>query len=147
MPIPARWRIPRSLERFTFLLRGSIHPAPRTRPLRTMTAPSCMGALTKKMFFKSSFETSAFRIVPLRTISSSMISRSNTISAPVRDLDISVQARTVWPIIRSRVLSVSPFVKKRARRRLPTCSSTRRISGWKRMMRARTPHSTMRLMI
>ena len=25
---------------------------------------------------------------------------------------------------------------------LPTCSSTRRISGWKRMISARTPHST-----
>ncbi|CAN4024103.1 YabP/YqfC family sporulation protein, partial [Dysosmobacter welbionis] len=37
MPIPARWRIPSSRERFTFLLRGSMHPAPSTRPFRTMT--------------------------------------------------------------------------------------------------------------
>ena len=41
------WRIPRSRLRLTFRLRGSIQPAPRMRPSRTRTAPSCMGALTK----------------------------------------------------------------------------------------------------
>ena len=40
----------------------------------------CMGALTKKMFFSSSEETSASSLVPLRRISSVWFFRSKTIS-------------------------------------------------------------------
>ena len=84
IPIPARWRMPKSRLRFTFLLSGSMQPAANTRPRRTITAPSCIGALTKKIFFKSSADTAASSTVPLRTMSSSKISRSKTIRAPVR---------------------------------------------------------------
>ena len=76
--------------------RGSIQPAPKMRPWRMMTAPSCMGALTKKMFFSSSEDTAASSVVPLRTMSSSRICRSNTMSTPVLLWDISLQAITVW---------------------------------------------------
>ena len=95
MPIPARCRMPRSRLRFTFLLKGSIQPAPKIRPRRMMTAPSCMGALTKKMFFSSSEDTAASSVVPLRTMSSRWMSRSKTISTPVLLRDISLQAITV----------------------------------------------------
>ena len=145
MPMPARWRIPRSRLRFTFLDRGSIQPAPRIRPLRMMTAPSCMGALTKKMFFSSSLETEASSVVPERTTSSSKIFRSNTMSTPVRVRDISVQASTVWSMARSSSGSSFSGASVRSRRMflLPSCSKIRRISGWNTMIRASTPHSTM----
>ena len=55
-----------------------------------------MGALTKKMFFSSSEDTAASSVVPLRTMSSSRICRSNTMSTPVLLWDISLQAITVW---------------------------------------------------
>ena len=51
--------------------------------------------MTKKIFFKSSLLTRASTIVPVRAMSSSAISRSKTISTPVRVFDISVQASTV----------------------------------------------------
>ena len=60
-----------------------------------MTAPSCMAALTKKIFLRSSLLTRASTIVPVRAMSSSAISRSKTMRTPVRVLDISVQASTV----------------------------------------------------
>ena len=147
MPMPARWRMPRSRERFTFLLRGSMQPAPSSRPWRMMTAPSCMGAFTKKMFFRSSLETAASSTVPLRTMSSSCIFCSKTMRAPVRLRDISVQASTVWAMVFSISVTVSSREKmlRNFSRWLPTCSRTRRISGWKRMMRASTPHSSIRL--
>ena len=94
-----------------------------------MTAPSCMGALTKKMFFSSSLDTAASSMVPLRTMSSSRISRSKTIRAPVRVWDISVQASTVWPMVCSMVLPPSIWVKKPMKRREPISSRIRRISG------------------
>lgn len=83
----------------------------------------------------------------LRTISSSRISRSKTMRAPVRLWDISVHASTVCPMACSIVLADSSWMKKATRRRLPTCSSTRRISGWNRMMRASRPRLTMRVMM
>ena len=149
MPMPARWRMPRSRLRFTFFDSGSMHPAPRIRPCRMITAPSCMGAFTKKMFFSSSLDTAASRVVPLRTISSSSSFRSNTISTPVRVLAMSVQAATVWSMARSSSEDCCSGWKMRSRRmfRLPTFSSSWRISGWNRMIRARTPHSTMWLRI
>ena len=129
------------------MLRGNMHPAPSTRPFRTMTAPSCMGAFTKKMFFSNSLETAASSTVPLRTMSSSRFSRSNTIRAPVRDWDISVQASTVWSMACSTAVPASAREKKAMKRRLPTSSRMRRISGWKRTISATTPHLTSWFMI
>ena len=62
-------------------------------------------------------------------MSSSRISRSNTISAPVRLWDISVQASTVWLMVCSMTFPASVWVKKAMNRRLPICSKIRRISG------------------
>ena len=101
-----------------------------------------MGAFTKKMFFKSSLDTAASSTVPLRTMSSSRFSRSNTIRAPVRDWDISVQASTVWSMACSTAVPASVLEKKAMKRRLPTSSRIRRISGWKRITSASTPQLT-----
>ena len=84
-------------------------------------------------------------------MSSRTFSRSKTIRAPVREADISVQASTVWSMACSTALLVSVLVKKAMKRRLPTSSRPRRISGWKRMISATTPQRTswfmMKLML
>ena len=149
MPMPARWRIPRSRLRFTFFDSGSIQPPARMRPSRMMTAPSCIAALTKKMFFSSSLLTCASTMVPVRAISSRLISRSKTISTPVRVLDISVQASTVCSMAFSMALDCCFAAKGMNERSLlePTCSKMRRISGWKRTISARMPTSSMWLRI
>ena len=87
-PMPARWRIPSSRLRFTLPDRGSIQPAPTMRPLRTITAPSWIGALFQNRFFSSSADTWQSRVVPVFSISSSMVRRSNTISAPTLSRDM-----------------------------------------------------------
>ena len=145
MPMPARWRMPRSRLRLTFFDSGSMHPAPRIRPRRMMTAPSCMGALTKKMFFSSSDETDASSVVPLRTMSLRRIFRSKTISTPVRDLDISVQAMTVWSMACSISETCCSGANTLSRRifLLPICSRICRSSGWNRIISASTPTETM----
>ena len=88
-PIPARWRMPNSLERFTFPDMGSIHPAPTILPSRTMTAPSWRGALFQKIFFNNSLLTTVSSLVPVRIASSSILFRSKTIKAPVLLLESS----------------------------------------------------------
>ena len=45
MPMPARWRVPRSGLRFVLLVSGRTQPAAAMRPSRITTAPSCSGAL------------------------------------------------------------------------------------------------------
>ena len=82
-PMPARWRMPSSRDRFTLPDMGSIQPAPTIRPARTITAPSWSGALFQKIFFSSSAFTVQSSAVPVLMASSSMFFRSNTISAPV----------------------------------------------------------------
>ena len=149
MPMPARWRVPRSRLMFTLWDSGRMQPAASSRPSRMMTAPSCIAALTKKMFFKSWLDTCASTMVPVRAISSSFMLRSKTISMPVRDSDISAQASTVWAMVvsmtlfcwtRAKGLSVLSLLE-------PTCSSRRRISGWKMTISAITPHVTIALRI
>ena len=149
MPMPARWRMPRARLRFTFFDSGSIQPPARMRPSRMMTAPSCIAALTKKMFFSSSLLTCASTMVPVRAISSRLISRSKTISTPVRVLDISVQASTVCAMAFSMALDCCFAAKGMNERSLlePTCSKMRRISGWKRTISARMPTSSIWLRI
>ena len=56
------------------------------------------------------------------------------------------QAATVWLMASSMVCRSTWGLENHWRKGswlLPTCSSTRRISGWKRTMRATAPHSTM----
>ena len=144
IPMPARWRMPRSRLRFTFFDSGSMHPAPKIRPLRMITAPSCIGAFTKKIFFSSSLDTAASSVVPLRSISLSIMLRSKTIKTPVRVFDISMQASTVWSMAFSSSVECCSGDSSRTRRilLLPNCSRPRRSSGWKTMNRAKTPHST-----
>ena len=144
MPMPARWRMPRSRLRFTFLLSGSIQPAPSIRPWRMMTAPSCIGAFTKKMFFSSSEDTAASSIVPLRTMSSRRMSRSNTMRTPVLLWDISLHAMTVWSMAVSSAVCccTGPKALNILMLRLPIFSSICRISGWNRTMMAMMPTCT-----
>ena len=87
MPMPARWRIPRSRLRLVLPERGSMQPAPTMRPLRTMTAPSWSGALFQNRFFSSSLETAQSSAVPVLMTSSNRLARSKTISAPTLSLD------------------------------------------------------------
>ena len=82
MPIPARWRMPRSRERLIFPDRGRTQPAPTMCPFRTMTAPSWSGALFQKRFLRSSAATVESRAVPVLMMSSSGTFRSKTIRAP-----------------------------------------------------------------
>ena len=90
IPMPARWRIPRSRLRFTLLDRGSIQPAPTIRPSLTITAPSWRGALFQNRFFSSSPVTEQSSGVPVLITSSSRSPRSNTIRAPTLSRDRSV---------------------------------------------------------
>ena len=126
------------------MLKGSIQPAPSIRPWRMITAPSCMGAFTKKIFFSSSEETAASSVVPLRTMSSRWMSRSNTIKTPVLLWDISLHAMTVWSmaVSSSDCCLGSLNTRSSLMLRLPTFSNICRISGWNRMMIARIPTCT-----
>ena len=114
-----------------------------------MTAPSCIAALTKKMFFKSSLLTRASTMVPVRAMSSSAMSRSKTMSTPVRDLDISVQASTVCAMAFSMADTCCVREKGLNERSLlePSWSISRRISGWNSTISASAPRDNTWLRI
>ena len=65
MPMPARWRVPRSLLILWFSVSGKTQPAAAMRSLRMMTAPSWSDALVKNRLRSSSEETQASTTVPL----------------------------------------------------------------------------------
>ena len=95
------------------------------------------------MFRSSSLVTSAFTMVPVAICSLRLIARSKTISAPVRDSDMEVQARTVWFTTDSKVSGAELPPRKNMNRPLPMRSSRRRSSGWKMMTSAIKPSSTV----
>ena len=68
MPTAARCRVPSSLLMFRLEDKGSRQPAALMRPPLMTTAPSCRGALLKKMFFSSSALTSASMMELLKNI-------------------------------------------------------------------------------
>ena len=86
MPMAARWRVPSVLLTFGLVVSGRKQPAAVMRPLRMISAPSWIGEAVRKMLTISSLLICASSVVPPSMYSLRPVSRSKTISPPMRRL-------------------------------------------------------------
>ena len=141
VPIPARWRVPRSLDRCVFSDSGMTQPAAATRPARMITAPSCSEALGKNRLRSSCSVTRASIIVPVLKYSSSDVLRSKISSTPTRSFDMISQALTVAVMAICSALRFAMGSVNGSMVLPPNRSSARRNSGWNIMTSAIKPNS------
>ena len=128
IPIAARWRVPNCLSVRLRFVRGRMQDAAETLPFWTITAPSWRGVPGKNMVSISSSVNSPSIPTPRSIYSISPPLPSSTSNVPWRRADSCSQDRTISLISGS----VPPLVRRKKNGVLrPTCSRTRRISGWK----------------
>ena len=130
MPIPARWRIPRSRDKFTFLAQGQ-HAACAQHPAAADDDGAVMhGSLDKEDILK---ELAGSGGVQYRAAADHVVQQdfplkdNQRTGAGLRHLRAGQDGLTDGLL--QRVPDASELVKKAMMRRLPICSSTRRISG------------------
>ena len=94
-----------------------------------ITAPSCSGEFGQKMLSSRSVESNASMAMPLEAYSPSGVDRSMTSNAPKRRSGNCCAARAI--VSAWRLFGEATVVRGISEPARPSCSSARRISGWK----------------